>query len=135
MSCVLRAGGAAFDAHAFLRGSGLAADVTFRRGEPKVPGHPDGPRRSISGFNVGVSESGIDDLAGQVRDAIAFLDRHEGDLRRLADCPDVEHVSLDFAIRRRGVAGQTDTFPAALLRRAGGLGIDLVVTHCEVLEE
>jgi hypothetical protein len=64
---------------------------------------------------VAVSEADLDDLAAQV--------------------PGVEHAVLDFAVRRRGVAGQTDTFPAALLLRAGGLGIDLAVTHCEVLGE
>jgi hypothetical protein len=136
MSCVLRAIGAAFDVDAFLADSGLRAETVFHRGTPKLPGSPDGATWSASGLNVSVSDhGGLDDLALQVRDASRFLNQHEDELRRLGGFPGVEEVCLDFGIRRRDVAMQTDVFPADLLWQAGALDIDLVVTHYAVAEE
>jgi hypothetical protein len=116
MSCVLRAIGAAFDVDAFLADSGLQAETVFHRGAAKLPGSPDGAKWSASGFNVAVSDDGgLDDLPLQVRDASRFLNQHEDELRRLGGFPGVEEVCLDFGIRRRDVAMQTDVFPADLL--------------------
>ena len=129
MSCVLRAIGTAFDVDAYLKSSRLVASIVFRRGEPRTPGQPEGPRRTASGLNVAVSDANVDDLAAQVRDALRFLREHEDDLRRLGSCPGMEEVCLDFALRRRDVVAQSDLFPADLLWQAGALDIDLVVTH------
>lgn len=135
MSCVLRAIGPSFDVDAFLAESELRAETVFHRGAAKLPGSPDGAKWSASGFNLSVSEEGFDDLPVQVRDAARFLNQHEEELRRLGGFPGVEEVCLDFGIRRRDVAMQTDVFPADLLWQAGALDIDLVVTHYEIAEE
>ena len=129
MSCILRAIGTAFDVDAYLKDSRFAASVAFHRGEPRVPGQPDGPQRAASGLNVAVSDANVDDLGAQVRDALHFLREHEDDLRRLGSCPGMEEMCLDFAIQRRDVIAQSDLFPAELLWQAGALDIDLVVTH------
>jgi hypothetical protein len=134
MSCVLRAIGASFDVDAFLAKSELQAQTVFRRGEAKLPGGLDGAKWSASGFNIAVSDGGLEDLGVQVRDAARFLSLHEEELRRLGGFPGVEEVCLDFGIRRRDVAMQTDVFPADLLWQAGALDIDLVVTHYAVAE-
>jgi len=120
---------------AFLAKSDLQPETVFHRGAAKLPGSPDGSKWSASGFNVAVSDDGFDDLALQVRDAARFLNQHEEELRRLGGFPGVEEVCLDFGIRRRDVAMQTDVFPADLLWQAGALDIDLVVTHYEIAEE
>jgi hypothetical protein len=135
MSCVLRAIGVSFDVDAFLAKSPFRAQAVFHRGSPKMPGSPDGAKWASSGFNVAVSDQGFDDLALQVRDAARFLNLHEDELRRLGGFPGVEEVCLDFGIRRRDVAMQTEVFPADLLWQAGALDIDLVVTHYAVADE
>lgn len=135
MSCVLRAIGTAFDVDAYLQDSRLVPTPIFRRGEPRLPGQPDGPKRGASGFNVVVSDASVNDLAAQVRDALRFLGEHEDDLRRLGSYPGVEEMCLDFAIQRRDVVAQSDLFPAELLWQAGALDIDLVVTHYAIAEE
>jgi hypothetical protein len=125
MSCVLRASGTEFDPEAFLADSELTADPIYRRGEPR-PG--EGTWQS-SGFHVGVSDAELSDLAGQIRDAVRFLSRHEEELQRLGRFEGVESVCLDFAIEGRDVAVQSDVFDAELLWRAGALDIDLVVSR------
>lgn len=135
MGCVLRAIGTLFDVEAFLKDSELEADSVFRRGEDRLPGISDGPKRSASGFNVGVSHAPFDELPCQIRDAVAFLNEHETELRRLASFPGVEEVCLDFGIRHRDMGTQSDIFSADLLWRAGALDIDLVVTHHAIAEK
>jgi hypothetical protein len=128
MSCVLRAIGASFDPDSFLAESELSGATAFHRGDATDPGATDGPRRSASGFNLPVSQAGIDDLDAHVRDALRFLRRHEDELRRLSGFPGVEEVCLDFSLPRREVAAQAHVFPAELLWQVGALDIDLVVT-------
>ena len=129
MSCVLRAIGRSFDVDAFLSASTIAADAVFHRGEPRAPEKPDGEKRTASGFNARIGESDMDDLEGQLQDAVHFLVEHGDELRRLGSFDGVEEVCLEFAIRRRAGAVQSDVFPADLLWRAGALDLDLVVTH------
>ena len=132
---MLRAIGTTFDVDAFLRDSPLPADPAFHKGEPRIPGRPDGPLKGASGFNATVSRAGFDDLPGQVMDATDFLNEHEDELRRLGAFEGVEEVCLDFGVRRRDAPAQSDLFPAGLLWRAGALDIDLVVTQYVVDEE
>lgn len=131
---MLRAIGTAFDVDLFVKDSPLSEAAVFHKGEPKVPGVPDGAKRSASGLNVRVSEAGMDDLDTQVQDARHFLTRHEDELRRLGSFPGVEEVCLDFAVERRNLTAQSEVFPSDLLWQAGALDIDLVVTHYAVAE-
>jgi hypothetical protein len=135
MSCVLRAIGVGFDVDGFLSDSDFAAAAVFRRGESRLPGAPDSPRLSASGFNLAIGQAGFEDLEGQIREAARFLNEQEDELRRLASYPGVEEVCLDFGVPRREVAAQNDVFPADLLWRLGALDIDLVLTHYAVAEK
>jgi hypothetical protein len=132
VSCVLRAAGPAFDVDAFLRDSSLKVDAVYRRGESRTSGKTGGRVAVNSGFNACASDAGINDLGGQVREAVEFLQRHEAELRRLRAFPGADLVALDFGIQWRDVAAQSDTFPAALLRLAGNLDIGLTVSHYPV---
>jgi hypothetical protein len=128
VSCILRAIGTDFDVDAFLQDSTLADAAVFHRGESKTPGVEDGARRAASGFNVEIGK-GLEDLGLRVQAARRFLREQEDELRRLGSFDGVEEICLDFGIRRRAGAAQTDVFPADLLWQAGALDIDLVVTH------
>ena len=130
MSCVLRAHGASFEVKEFLESSSLQPDSVYVKGD--VSASTDGGNgagHAASGFTVRVGESDLSDLEGQVREAIAFLDEYEDELRRLGGFEGVEAVSLDFGVRWRETASQTDVFPSDLLWRAGALDIWLAVTH------
>jgi hypothetical protein len=124
---MLSAGGAEFDADTYLEGCPFGDVTRYERGDPRWPGSL-GTHRT-SGFRVTVSRAGSDDLPAQIEEAIAFLDDHEEELRRLARFDGVDEVELDFAVEWRDLAMQTDWFPPELLWRAGALDIALRVTH------
>ena len=125
MPCLLRAGGREFDPDVFLAGSTLKDAAVYRRGDPQISGQ----EVTQPGFNVTVSDAGMDDLNGQIEEAIAFLDSHEEELRRLGRYEGVEDVTIDFGIAWRDAAAQFDWFPSELLWRAGALDIGLCVSH------
>ncbi len=134
MTCVLWALGTVFDPPAFLAESSFKPGSTYRKGDLLFPSRPDTQVAPSSGFTVAVSSAGFDDLDGQIRDAIAFLDEHEDELRRLGSFMGVEMVCLNFGVRRTDGAVQTVRFPAELLWRAGALDIELAITHYRIAE-
>ncbi len=90
-----------------------------------------GLSESRSGFlTAEVSAAGFDNLELQIADAIAYLERNGASLASLS-----LESSIDFGIAKRPVSGQFETFPAALLKLIGELGIDLVVSIYEVAED
>lgn len=135
MPCVLRVNGPEFEPESFLRDSDLEADPVYHRGDPKLPSRPKGPTWGDSGFHVAVSDVGFDDLPGQIREAIQFLEENEPELRRLARFPGVEDAGLDFGIARRDVAVQSDFFPPALLSLAGRLNFYLMLSLYPISNE
>ena len=126
MSCILRAGGREFEPAAFLAESSFEQASLHAPGERFTAGVVTAAAR---GFSVTVSDAEIDDLDGQIAEAIEFLDRHEDELRRLGRYEGVEVVEIDFGIEWRDVATQTDWFPPELLWRAGALDIGLRISH------
>ncbi len=121
MSCVLRAIGTDFDPGSFLTASPLESASVYHKGEPIASGAQQTRTRAASGFNATVSTAGFDDLAGQIQDAIVFLDQHEDEIRRLTAFPGVEQVFMDFGVRWRDVATQSDVLPSELLWKLGAL--------------
>jgi hypothetical protein len=71
-----------------------------------------------------VSRAGFRDLAAQIEDAIAFLQRHKDDVARLMDLPSAQGW-LDFGIADRNHPAQSNVFPAELVCLAGKAGIGL----------
>jgi hypothetical protein len=116
-----------FDIEAYLADSPFHQATRYRRGEAQLPGST--KLWHSSGIHVAVSEAGLDDLPAQIDDAIAFLDEHEDELRRLGRFAGVEKVEIDFSVAWRDLATQSDWFPPELLWRAGALDIALRVTH------
>ena len=124
---MLRAGGTSFDAEEYLAGSPFRDATRYHRGDPRWPGSAAAHR--TSGFSVPVGSAGNADLGAQVEEAVAFLDLHEDELRRLGRIDGVEEVELEFAIEWHDLAVQSEYLPPELLWRAGALDIALRVTH------
>ena len=129
MSCVLRAAGVSFDVDAFCVNSELPVIAKHHAGDQRRPGAPPSTRSSI---NVRVSDAAFDNLAQQVEEAVVFLEQYANEVRRLVAFQGVEGVELDFGMRRRDVAAQTDSFPARLVSLAGGLGVGITVSQYEI---
>lgn len=130
---MLRAGGAGFDADSYLADSPFKDAARYQRGDPRWPSFEG--RHRTSGFNLTVSGADMGDLGAQIDEAIAFLDQHEEELRRLGRFEGVEEIELDFAVEWRDLALHSDWFPPELLWRAGALDIALRVTHYLVRQQ
>ena len=128
MSCVLRAAGASFDVDAFCATTDLPVVAKHHVGDRRRTG---APVSTGSGVNIRVSDAAFDDLAQQIQEAIVFLERYATEVRRLVAFEGVEGVELDFGVRRRNVAAQTDAFPARLVSLAGSAGVGITVSQYE----
>ena len=115
MSCILR-----------ISGSGVKASLS------KISLEPFRVENGAAHFDV--SEADFDDFKTQIKDAIAFLQSHRADVQLMLSDSEANGV-LDFAIEWRDVAVQFDNFPAALVREAGGLGLELELSHYPASEE
>lgn len=99
---------------------------------PKISLEPYRVEDGVAHFDV--SDADFSDFKAQVGDAIAFLQSHRADVKLLMSKPSASGV-LDFAIEWRDVFAQFDTFPAALVREAGSLGLALELSHYPTSEE
>lgn len=115
MSCVLR-----------ISGPGVKVSLSKISLEPY--------RVEDGAAHFDVSEADFSNLQEQVKDAIAFLQLHKEDLQLIMSEPSTSGV-LDFAIEWRDVFAQFDSFPAALVREAGNLGLALELSHYPASEE
>jgi len=122
MSCVFCIRGT-FDPDRFLAESKLEADRIWHQGEEVFKGRV----AKDSGFSVLVSAADMDDLEGQLRDAIAFLLKNEAELQRLRRLAGVSGATLDFGIAQRDLYARFIPLPPELVQLAGacGLGIEL----------
>jgi hypothetical protein len=126
MSCVLRVAGREFDVDAYIKRGALVPSAVYRRGEARFPTLPRARKSSQSGFNIVVSKKPFSDFAGQVRDAVTFLERQRRAVQALRRRNGVDGATLDFGVERRGDAiVQCQVFPEDLVRLAGQLGLAL----------
>jgi hypothetical protein len=125
MSCILRASGKTLDVRSFLSTSSLTAEYVWHRGERDSTG-----RNKDSGFNVLVSDAGLNDLARQVKEASTFLRRNSAEIGRLRKRRGLTVFELHFGIEwRRHLAAQCDSVPAEFVELAGRLKLGLAITH------
>ena len=117
--CTLKVTGESFDARGFLAASNLHPAVVWERGKPHPVRRSNAMTCVTSGFNVGVSNAGWDALAQQCAEAVAFLHRHEPELRRLEQLGTAK-AELDFPVwarpEERNVIIWSEQFPPELLR-------------------
>ena len=129
MSCVLRANGSSFLFDEFLKDSDFVPCAVYRKGEARSSRKGPEKVEQSSGLHVVVSEAEFDTLDRQIQDAIAFMQQHKTELKRLCSFPGVEAVILDFGIEKRDVGSQFDYFPPVLLSLAGSLGIGIELSQ------
>jgi len=129
MTCVLRVAGREFDVDAYIKRGALVPSAVYRRGEARFPTLPRARTSSKSGFNIVVSKRPFADFAGQVRDAVTFLEKERRAIQALRRRNGVEGATLDFGVERRPEAVvQVQVFPEQLVRLAGQLGVELALS-------
>lgn len=121
--------GTNLDIDALLADTSLVPEMSYRRGEPKLKTKPDGKKNERSGAAFLVSMADFDDFDTQKNGALIFLKVNRSAVQKIMAWPGVESGGLDFGIWRRDVAVQCDHFPAALLKAAGELGLDIELSQ------
>ena len=126
MGCYLRVSGRQFDVDGYVRRGSLPAATIYRRGEPEFKSKPKGRKALRSGINVLVSRKHQSDFAGQLKDAVRFLERHMRAIQALRRRPGVQDGVLDFGVEPHPEAAmQMNTFSVHLVRLAGQAGLAL----------
>jgi hypothetical protein len=78
-------------------------------------------------FNISIGSSDGTDLAGQIQEALLFLESNSRAITALAALPGVE-ASLDFGLWLKDTYTNSVSFPPALTALAGALGIGIDAT-------
>lgn len=88
--------------------------------------------------SIAVSEKDFKDFEGQVQDAIVFLKANFNDLSKIHELK-IEEFIIDFGIESRfvdeGVITHSNLIPARLMKLAGDLGIDILLSHYWIEKE
>jgi hypothetical protein len=124
--CVFDADGKDFDVSAFLLASAWREDAEiWHRGEPlRLRGV-----HETSGFLIGISDSGENQLDVQIRDSLDFLSVERAEIQRLAAFPGVESMQFRIGLFwSESTLYQLYSLPPGFTRLAGELGI--TVTLC-----
>jgi hypothetical protein len=129
VGCNLHVLGLDFNPHLALKKSKLQPYSAFNRGDARFPkSSRDRRPHKTSGFKCVVSDMDRP-LSEQVVDAIAFLKKHQADLRQMAAAPGIESMTLDFGYNVRidndKCDVQCDTLPPELIALCGALGIGI----------
>ena len=133
MSCILRVSGSELVPSVLLRGSPLAIDRQWNKGEPRRHRGPAAVKlQEYGGFTILLSEADGDRIPAQIDDALAYLSANAAHLEPLLHHESVESRYIDFAwwfpVDADGPAGQFSRFPVELLALCSRLGLDLEVS-------
>jgi hypothetical protein len=136
MTCVLRVFGATLSIDDLLKLIPLQPSAIWRAGEARLsPKTLNMPSHQDSGFNVTVSDRGMDDLFGQIEDAIGFLRSRDTMMNKLMNYPGVENLELDFGLARRdGGAMISIHLPLNLISEACKFRLSLTISQYETSE-
>jgi hypothetical protein len=127
MRCILRISGETLDIDSLLSQCPLAADRSWKKGEPRSL---NGKLNSDSGANFIASEVDFDEFERQVTEATEFLKLHTAHIAQIVAFPGVQNAVLDFGVslKERYVA-QYSYLPPKLIQLAASAGIGIEISH------
>src|ERR1017187_3119929 len=123
--CVFVASGLSFDVDRHLAGSPFKAMAVFRKGDVPPKNNPERKPRPDSGFVVLISGDQELGLSQQLKEALAFLDRHEAELRAVRKVG-VDNMLLDLSVQVADRMQQAEYLPPELIIALGRLGMGLI---------
>lgn len=126
MSCILHVTGEFLDVEALVAASGLSPDRTWKKGDPRAIRGP----AADSGATFVVSDAEMDDFAGQLADATAFLKGRAAEVARLVGFPGVQASCLDFGVDiHDGSFTRFCHLPAHFVQLAAAAGLAIEVSY------
>jgi len=129
MSCILHISGVKFDVDSFVVKSKVRPYKVFYKEEARLKTKPDGAKSTRSGLAIEVSKADMDDVKGQIKDAVRFLTRNRAKLQSIPKTNGIQHAILDFGIDQKidGDEHLTEShlLPNKLLQLAGEFGLSI----------
>ncbi len=122
---VFVASGLNFDVDRYLAGSPFKAMTVFRKGDIPPKNNPGRKPRPDSGFVVLISGDQQLDLNQQLKEALAFLDQHEAELKVVRGAG-VDNMLLDLGVQVGDKVQQAQYLPPELIAAMGRLGMGLI---------
>ena len=123
--CVFVASGLSFDVDRYLVGSPFKAIAVFRKGDVAPKNNPEQNPRPDSGFVVLLSGDREPGIRQQLREALAFLDQHEAELKAVRNVG-VDNMLLDLGVEVGNELQQAEYLPPELIGALGRLGMGLI---------
>ena len=123
--CVFVASGLNFDVDRYLASSPFEAMAVFRKGDIPPKNNPERKPRPDSGFVVLISGDQQLDLSQQLKEALAFLHRHEAELKAMR-AAGVDNTLLDLSVQVGDKMQQAEYLPPELIAALGRLGMGLI---------
>ena len=120
--CVFVASGLSFDVDRYLAGSPFKAMTVFRKGDVPPKNNPDRKPRPDSGFVVLLSGDQELGLGQQLKEALAFLEQHESELKAVRQVG-VDNMLLDLGVQVGDKMQQAEYIPPELITPLGRLGM------------
>jgi hypothetical protein len=122
---VFVASGLNFDVDRYLAGSPFKAMAVFRKGDIPPKNNPERKPRPDSGFVVLISGDQLLDLSQQLKEAAAFLNRHEAELKTVREVEE-DNMLLDLSVQVGDKLQQAEYLPPELIAALGRLGMGLI---------
>jgi hypothetical protein len=123
--CVFVASGLDFDVDRYLASSPFKAMTVFRKGDVPPKNNPEGKSRPDSGFVVLVSADQELGLVPQLKEALAFLNEHEAELKAVRKVG-MDNMLLDLGVQVSDKIQQAEYLPPELIMALGRLGMGLI---------
>ena len=129
--CVFVASGLSFDVDRYLVGSPFKAMAVFRKGDVPPKNNPEKMPRPDSGFVVLLSGDREPGIGPQLREALAFLDQHEAEMKAMRKVG-VDNMLLDFGVEVGDKLQQAEYLPPELIGALGRLGMGLIFSAVQL---
>lgn len=132
MPCKLVIRGEYFDIDAFIKQRKLSGFFMAYKGTPMYKSKPEGKKMPYSSISIQTSKADFNKLDKQIKYTIKYLKKNQKKLSLITQTKEIELALLDFGINLRidhkKVAYQSDSFPNELLKIAGDLGLDIILS-------
>jgi hypothetical protein len=117
LSCILRVYDFNFDIDKFVGECPVEPSSSYKKGQVKIPNHPEKGVYDYSSCSFLVSDTEIGDLAQKLEDVICFIEENEILHRYVESFPGIEDAILNFGIGlHEDLAMKTLEFPSSFLK-------------------
>lgn len=114
VTCILHAYGTGFQPDSFLSGTRFPQEKIIHNGSLRSSSNVRGSADLPITTHLMIAVSKADMLDQQIKDAVEFLERYQGDVKKLRHFNNVEEVCLNFTVEGEEILSRDTVFPSEL---------------------